>query len=605
MTGTHPTPGSRRRDPGDLDDLIDALNGRLRQRGVARASEGTYADEPIVFRGSRMRAATSARIAEMRALATSPEARRWSDAQLFVAQARLMEGHDESEAPRVGDFQTYLPTYQSMTDAQLRAYFAWRTALRRGEVPGAPAPFSYVVLYELLNGVGTTPGPEGFAAVRDTWQALRAHQPSLDLYVPTWLADYCAWHGLDPALAMPYVDAQRPGWARALLDLQERALAAPSRGGRAATSLPYGQDPDLDARAWEAVCGLSAHDPAASPAWHGHADELRRACLSVLWALMRRQRSANNPSLVDAWVGSFSRMPHLMFASAVFWQGQGHADVLYQMGSVRTYACHNGLWTLTGLRGASSSCHQMTRLVRTVDMAMREELGLTPALARRDEPKYLVDLAHREVREALHPRTRPARSTSAGSDANPDDGDAPTRPVRIQIDVSKLDAIRQDAEVTCESLLVDEERDLPETVAGTSAPVAELEVPADDQCSEYRPDGSQRVGNQPASNQPANDHAPVEAAGLCGDDTTDEHAVGSDAQEEPEALVGLSASAREMLEALLAGGRPEGSNLDLEVDEVNEALYDLLGDCAVQMGDDGMPELVPDYVDDLHEELGI
>ena len=69
--------------------------------------------------------------------------------------------------------------------------------------------------------------------------------------------------------------------------------------------------------------------------------------------------------------------------------------------------------------------------------------------------------------------------------------------------------------------------------------------------------------------------------------------------------MGLSASARAMLDALLAGRRPDRSNLDLEVDEVNEALYDLLGDCAVQMGDDGVPELVPDYVDDLHEELGV
>lgn len=604
MTGTHPTHGSRRRDAGDLDDLIDALNGRLRKRGVARASEGTYADEPIVFRGSRMRAATSARIAEVRALATSPEARRWSDAQLFVAQARLMEGHDEAEAPRVGDFQTYLPTYQSMTDAQLRAYFAWRTALRRGEVASAPAPFSYVLLYELLNGVGTTPGPEGLSAVRDTWQALRAQQPSLDLYAPTWLADYCAWHGLDPALAMPYVDAQRPAWARALLDLQERALAAPSRGGRAATSLPYGQDPDLDARAWEAVRGLSAHDPAASPVWHGRADELRHACLGVLWALMRRQRTANNPSLVDAWVGSFSRMPHLMFASAVFWQGAGHADVIYQMGSVRTYACHNGLWTLTGLRGASSSCHQMTRLVRTVDMAMREELGLTPALVRRDEPKYLVDLAHREAREALHPRAKAARGAGAGSrDGMDGDGAAPARPVRIQIDVSKLDAIREDAEVTCESLLIDEERDLPIPATGALAPDAVPGAPTgnqradgqrvSDQTADDRPAGRQPADSQRADTQRTGHRSPAEG----GD--------AGDSREEPEALMGLSASARAMLDALLAGRRPDRSNLDLEVDEVNEALYDLLGDCAVQMGDDGVPELVPDYVDDLHEELGI
>ena len=58
------------------------------------------------------------------------------------------------------------------------------------------------------------------------------------------------------------------------------------------------------------------------------------------------------------------------------------------------------------------------------------------------------------------------------------------------------------------------------------------------------------------------------------------------------ALVSGDAAARD--NALQSAGTSE----DLIVDTINEALFDLLGDTAVEFGDDG-PELVEDYREDV------
>lgn len=73
---------------------------------------------------------------------------------------------------------------------------------------------------------------------------------------------------------------------------------------------------------------------------------------------------------------------------------------------------------------------------------------------------------------------------------------------------------------------------------------------------------------------------------------------------------GLSQSEVAFLQALLKGNEEElirgvgASAVDLVVDAVNEKLFELLGDTAVEFGDDGEPRLVEDYVDDVREALG-
>ena len=56
---------------------------------------------------------------------------RQSRESIFIKQGKLLAGYEDDY---VYDRQVlrYFPTYQSLTDPELRGYFSWRTKLRRG-----------------------------------------------------------------------------------------------------------------------------------------------------------------------------------------------------------------------------------------------------------------------------------------------------------------------------------------------------------------------------------------------------------------------------------------------------------------------------------------
>ena len=56
-----------------------------------------------------------------------------SRSELFLKQARLMANYEDDYDYR-GTVNQYFPTYDSLTDPELRGYFTWRTKVRRGAV---------------------------------------------------------------------------------------------------------------------------------------------------------------------------------------------------------------------------------------------------------------------------------------------------------------------------------------------------------------------------------------------------------------------------------------------------------------------------------------
>ena len=61
----------------------------------------------------------------------------------------------------------------------------------------------------------------------------------------------------------------------------------------------------------------------------------------------------------------------------------------------------------------------------------------------------------------------------------------------------------------------------------------------------------------------------------------------------------LTADEEELLQDLLAERPPASDNVDLLVDSINEKLYDLLGDTALEFDESGAPSVVEDYAEDV------
>ena len=560
-------------EPRDIDKILEQLLSDPRlTRGRAFQTSKAYSDEPIIRRGSQMHGFVPEPIKRLRELQLTPTGRTWSESRLFYEQARLLEDF-EDHAPFVGQFLSYYPTYRSMNDRQLRGYFTWRANVRRGQIEDVSTSFAYVYLYELLMGVGVEPGEKGFAAIETFYKAYRAYdQSSMDRNVRPWLVDYVIDHGLDHKLAAPYANAAHDE-AIALLAGIERAaiLSAPPKGSRRA-ALDFGTLGDAGKKLIGAAAELSTYRVLESRLYKESPEDFALALCAVFIRLSRHYARTHNQGLVETLFGTRFRVRHLMYASAIHYEPAPHPDCVYELSPTRSYICKNGLWSCEGFHDGGGKSAKLGDICRAVDRQLRSATDFPAQLKDHAEPKYLVKMIDAEVADLL-----------AWKEAR--------KPVVVDIDLSKLAGIRSAAEMTQEALLVDEERDdvAPGAEAGSLSPFSDSpdshgdDIKSSPAHAELRAEISSPPRRQ---EEPSPDQGSSSTGGL--------------------GPYGLTQEEIKLLEALL-GDRPSpaSGSVDLLVDSINEKLFDLLGDTAVEFGDDGAPRVVEDYVDDVRAALGI
>ncbi|MGG4392978.1 TerB N-terminal domain-containing protein [Paenibacillus thiaminolyticus] len=114
----------------------------------------------------------------------------------FVEQARIREWRVEPPVPFV-PFMCYWPEYKDMSEGQTRWYFYWRNEVREGRYPPTDLSYLFLVVYELINGVGWTEPEQGYRLMKEIWTAYREAFTKLDDYLPDWLIDFILVHRLD------------------------------------------------------------------------------------------------------------------------------------------------------------------------------------------------------------------------------------------------------------------------------------------------------------------------------------------------------------------------------------------------------------------------
>ena len=572
----------------DIQDIINRILADPRVHRNAALASRLFTDEPILRRGSQMAGYLPERCRQMRAFALSPQARGKSSAWIFYQQARMMEDY-EDDMPYGGTFDQYFPTYQTMSDRQLRGYFAWRSQVRAGQVRRTSLSFVFVYLYELLCGIGVTPGVEGFQAIERFWQDYRVYDPHIDRYVRLWLRDYAVWHGLDRSLLAPYVDVS---FDEALVTLAngiaswEGQTVAPAL--RTPLALLEGQAPaprpvttketPRKRRAKAAPCGdtrpeeeamdgaldvLSSYRPHVSRLWRDRPETLRHVCCAVVIQLARHYASHRKTGLMESLFGSPLAMPYEMFSSSVTWFPERHPDATYEIDEVNRYTCTRGRWYWEGYHGSRSRNHTLGAVIRAVDQRLRAAIDYPHPLTEKDVPKYLAKIIDSEIAARLAwEREQEAR--------------------RIRVDLTRLAGIRAAASVTREALLVDEEReDSAEEIPGeppVPAPTpAPTPVPVPTPASMPVPAPTPASAEAPAS---APVPAPTPASAEAPDFTPDERA---------------------LLTSLLNGGAAPSctASLDMLVDSINDKFFDLLGDTALEFDMSGRPTIIEDYLEDV------
>lgn len=341
---------------------------------------------------------------------------------LFMKQGKLLANYEDDYDYR-GSAVCYYPTYQSLTNQQLRGYFSWRTKLRGGDVRETSLSFAFLYVYELINQIGVADPMDGYRRLERFRDAYGRIDSRILSYLNRWLTDYVVYYGLDRELLSGAPQVLRDRNVAVLEHIQERDAAG----------------------IMDAVRGLSS--------WLGRSkfyaecqDDMDRVIVRVLRRVSAHYAARCKKTMVEQYFGSRVQCQAGLFDTAVFCDPLKRRNYEYAVDEQCAYSCKDGLWFVQKRIAAPSSSGKLDDLLKTIDSALRQEFGYPHPVKAKTETKWIVRLIQEE-----------AQSLSAEKKA------AEER--KITIDYAQLTKIRRDAATTREKLIVDEEMDGPEEPA--------------------------------------------------------------------------------------------------------------------------------------------
>lgn len=579
----------------DIKMLIERIMAEARTHQSARFSNEVYAVEPILKTGRQMQNFLPDQYRKMREISRWQEdpkggAGRWlSEAELFYRQGLLMADF-EDDCPYNGTFKSYFPTYNAMSDRQLRGYFTWRTQVRRGTVEETSTSFAFLYLYELICGIGVDDPLDGFNKIKAFWDAYRAFEPGIDRFARVWLQDYAVFHGLDPKLLR---DSKTVMFDNALIELRRAArdLApaptpsdlAPARRKTSEPTLPLPPDEAGEERLMTAINALSTYNLNNSRLDRSHHRDLRHVACAVYVRMARYYDTHRKTGIVASLFGEETAMPYTMFASAVFFAPERHEDCEYRLDPIHIYRCQNGFWECMRIHGSRQKSSKLGEMMRACDQRLRLALDPTHPLKEEKVPKYLAKIIDDEIVAWLS-------------------WDAAHQPVKIDIDLSQLGHIRSAAAQTREALLIDEERedDVPMEAEATL-----IEQPNTESAPSMTAGPGEMATRQDEPDEPT---VSTEEFGVVAPLLVSVPAPVTPAS--AEAANKLAPAADAFLRALLERNTAQatlavaqsGKSEDMLVDSINEALFDLVGDTVIEFGSAG-PQIIEDYEADVRGYL--
>ncbi len=445
----------------------------------------------------------------------------------FYRQGKFMEDY-EDDVPWNGAFRRYFPTYHDLNLPQLRGYFTWRTHVRKGDFLPIATSLAYLYIYELLNGIGAN-SPE------DALEKMQAFEVGfLDSGVGDqgmrgnlrrWMLEYAVLHHLPPALARQYADPEL---------IQKD------------TSLETLRTPDeaSDEALFSSLCTFGGKKLPLSPVITKFGT-LGKHLFAAVWRRAAHAPLPDDRDLFTACFGTRKAFPWHPLSNAVYWQEHSQGDTDYALDACRAYHCRDGIWQEERYENLYFDLERFRALLHESDRLLRKFFKTGAYLREKTSEGWATPYIEAVIQ---------AQQQAEWDAARP----------KITLDFSHLEQIRQDASVTRDSLLTDEEmgagmEDSPES--NPSSPTAGLEAENGTETA----DG----GGFPALDAL---HSDLLLALLRG----------------------------ESVEATLKAGHLMPS---VAADTINEALFDEIGDNVLEC-DGNTITLVEDYRDDLLQLLG-
>ena len=391
-------------------DLLNRVLAESHLSEKENLSQKIYRDEPILMTASQMANFTPPVYRKMRDIAR--KAYNEPENQIFYKQARFMEHHEDHYEHNV-EFLRYYPTYSSMSDAQLRYYFTWRTKVRKGEIHKTSLSFAYVYIYELINGIGATNAEDGFLKLFDFFQEYRTLDYYIETYMNRWLKDYCIYYNLNAEFLKKIPSFNDKSDMVILVDAENH--------------------PDRDV--YDALQKISYYNMQASRFFKYKSD----VCIAVIADVVRELNKYYKSSSLfpdrDFFFGSFNTGKRSLFAGAVFYDRIHREDYEYKVSDAEEYFYTKGQWQCIQFIPFAGRLQRVGELLRTIDCFLRRQYHFNHSLKGGSIPIEWEETVQRCIENYII-REQYEKAP------------------KIEIDLHMLNVIRNDAAVTQERLLI-------------------------------------------------------------------------------------------------------------------------------------------------------
>lgn len=486
---------------GKAEDIIKSVLSSFKL-----AEEKVYRDEPLIFTASQMKSYTPPEYGKMQRLISSRDELFMPSAQIFCKQGKFMEDFCDS-FDRPVSCTRHFPTYRDLTLPQLRTYFSWRTDVRNGEIKEISLSYAFLYIYELLNLIGVNNAEEGFLKLKDFCERYCQLDMRIKPYTDLWLTDFAAYYGIPRHLTENLYGLKNDSALMTLMsyknETSESVLAA------------------LDC--------FSSYRLRNSVFFKKCPAETADTVYRLFSSLAEYYENKEGGNIFIRLFAKPVKEKYFIFRSAVFFEKRPHPDCIYEINPIFKYTCKNGEWNITRFFPIKDKAGKIGALLKATDYYLRQRYGHKSSLKKPE----LSALFEEMIKKAVTEQYRESLERK--------------KPV-ISIDISKLQGIRDTAEVTRDKLIVEEETEEP------NAPETPIEQPQD--------------------------------SGI------------------------LKSPLKEIMLALLKGenaenvARKKGIMLSVAVEKINETLYDDFGDTVIDFGGD-TPIIIEDYENELKGMLGL
>ncbi len=380
-------------------------------------------------------------------------------------------------------------------------------------------------MYELINMIGVVTPQEGFCTLRDFWKSYREFDDKIDENMKAWLFDYVVYYNLDISLLDYLYDPDMDNAVMILINYKN-------------------VDTDV---LFNAVASLSPYRILKSRFYKEHPDDVKKVICSVWFMWAEYCDNHRKRALYEEIFDGTADYQYVMFPNAIFYDHMNYEEYNYRVSDVHNYTCKNHSWICKRYTPDKLGINKLGKVIKNIDCVMRQEYGFSHPLKPETLPLYLSEIISSQTEKFYKEKK------------------AASKP-QINIDISKLQDIRNASEITMDKLIVDDE----EFVEDNKDEIITQSDPKEEKIADQSPKAVD------AESEPQ----------LSAEDTL------------------LDQTEYTFMHCMLYGEsfdlllKQKKIMLSVIVDSINEKLFDMFGDTVI-IFDGDTPEIIEDYEDQL------